>query len=93
MTRSEFDFEKLVSLLGRSVNDPEVKTFFGGEIANIKRDEYYGSLEFKPDGVEVVFQEAPWVVPAEAIGNPHDLYLVAFHLHDEDHEGFQKYSG
>lgn len=93
MTRPKFNFEKLVNLLGRSINDPELRNFFGGEIANIKRDEYYGSLEFKPDGVGVVFQEAPWVVPSEAILDPQELYLAAFHLHGEGHEGFQKYSG
>jgi hypothetical protein len=94
MTMStRFSFEQLVSLLGRSENDPAVRNFFGHEISNIDRDEYYGSLEFKPEGVDVVFLEAPWVVPSEEITDPKVLYIAAFHLHREGHEGFAGYSG
>src|SRR5262249_16229496 len=66
---------------------------FGQEVSNINRDEYYGSLEFKPEGVDVVFQEAPWVLPPEKITDPKELYLAAFHFHREGHEGFSGYSG
>jgi hypothetical protein len=90
---TRFGFEQLVSLLGRSENDPVVRNFFGHEISNIHRDEYYGSLEFKPEGVDVVFEEAPWVVPSEKITDPKVLYIAAFHLHREGHEGFAGYSG
>jgi hypothetical protein len=77
MTMStHFSFEQLVSLLGRSENDPAVRNFFGHEISNIDRDEYYGSLEFKPEGVDVVFLEAPWVVPSEEITDPKVLYIA-----------------
>src|SRR5262249_10515238 len=62
-------------------------------ISDIKRDEYYGSLEFQSEGVGVVFQEAPWVIPAEQICDPKELYLAAFHLHSSGHEGYQGYSG
>jgi hypothetical protein len=58
-----------------------------------KRNEYYGSLEFKSDGVDVVFKEAPWVLPPEEVVDPKELYLAAFHLHREGHEGYSGYSG
>jgi hypothetical protein len=57
-----FEFDKLVTLLGRSESDAEVRDFFEREMSNIERNEYYGFLEFKPDGVAVVFNEAPWVI-------------------------------
>jgi hypothetical protein len=88
-----FSLEQLVTLLGRSENDPVVRSFFGHEISNISRDEYYGSLEFKPEGVGVVFQEAPWVVPSEKIADPKELYLAAFHFYSQGHEGFAAYLG
>jgi hypothetical protein len=87
------NFEKLLSLLRRSANDPEVRNFFAEAISNIQRDEYYGSLEFKPEGVEVVFKEAPWVVPSKEIVDPKELYLTAFHLYREGYEGYAGYSG
>jgi len=90
---TRFSFEQLVFLLGRSENDPVVRNFFGHEMSNIDCDEYYGSLEFKSEGVGVVFQEAPWVVPTETIIDPKVLYVAAFHLHREGHEGFAEYSG
>ncbi len=90
---TKFNFEQLVSLLRRSENDPEVRNFFGQAISSIEHDEYYGSLEFKPEGVDVVFNEAPWVVPSEKITDPKELYLAAFHLHREGHEGYAGYSG
>jgi hypothetical protein len=31
-------------------------------MSNIESNEYYGFLEFKPYGVAVVFNEAPWVI-------------------------------
>lgn len=92
MTTSKFEFDKLVTLLSHSENDLGVTDFFGPEMANIKRDEYYGTLEFKSEGVGVVFQEAPWVVPQERIKDPKELYLAAFHLHTDRHEGFQGYA-
>jgi len=92
MSASRFEFDKLIELLGRSEKDPEVKDFFGRQMSNIERDEFYGSLEFKPEGVDVVFQEAPWVIPSVAITDPKELYLAAFHLHRYGHEGYAEYS-
>src|SRR6476469_9299279 len=93
MTTSKFDFSKLVALLGRSENDPAVRNFFGKQMSDIERDEFYGTLDFKPEGIDIVFQEAPWVVPSENITDPKELYLTAFHLHGDGHEGYEGYSG
>jgi hypothetical protein len=93
MNTSRFEFEKLISLLRRSENDPEVRSFFGRYMSNIERNEYYGFLEFKPDGVAVVFNEAPWVISPKEITDPKELYLLAFHLYREGHEGYAGYSG
>ena len=90
---TRFGFEQLVSLLGRCENDSAVRSFFGRQLSNIERDEYYGSLEFKSEGVGVVFKEAPWVVPSEKIADPKELFVAAFHLYRKGYEGFAGYSG
>jgi hypothetical protein len=59
------DFETIEKLLGRSQHEHEVRKFFGSAIFTITREEFYGSLEFKAEGIDVVFQEAPWVIPPE----------------------------
>jgi hypothetical protein len=93
MSTSRFELNKLVTLLRRSENDPEVKNFFGRQMSNIERDEFYGALQFKPEGVEVVFKEAPWVFDLPEIVDAKELYLVAFHLYREGHEGYAGYGG
>lgn len=93
MSTTKFELSKLVNLLGRSENDPDIKDFFGDQMSRIEREEFYGSLEFKRDGVDAVFQEAPWVIPTAKIANPKELYLAAFHLHGDGHEGYTGYSG
>ncbi len=93
MSTSKFTFNKLVTLLRRSENDPELRSFFGRYMSNIERNEYYGFLEFKPDGVAVVFNEAPWVISPKEVTDPKELYLLAFHLYREDYEGYAGYSG
>lgn len=93
MNVSDFELPDLAGLLRRSENDSEVRNVLGSEISNIVRDEYYGSIELKSDGVEVVFKEAPWVVPQVDIVDPKRLYLSAFHLHREGHDGYSGYPG
>lgn len=93
MSTSKFEFAKLVELLRRSENDPEVRNFFGQAMSRVERDGYYGSLEFEPVGVEVVFNEAPWIAPPEQVGDPKELYVSAFHLHRQGHDGYAGYSG
>jgi hypothetical protein len=93
MNASKFEFAELVKLLRHPENDPEVRNFFGQTLSSIERDEYYGSLEFKTEGVEAVFREAPWVVPPTEITDPKMLHLAAFHLHRDGHDGYSGYSG
>ena len=93
MNTSKFEFNKLVTLLRCSENDPELRSFFGRYMSNIERNEFYGFLEFKPDGVAVVFNEAPWVISPKEVTDPKELYLLAFHLYREGHEGYAGYSG
>lgn len=93
MSTPKFELNKLVTLLRCSEKDPEIRNFFGQQVSNIEHDEYYGSLSFKPEGVEVVFKEAPWVLPSDEVTDPKELFLVAFHLHREGHDEYAGYSG
>lgn len=93
MNTSRFEIAKIARLLRRSENDPEVRRFFGPAMLGIERDEYYGALEFKPEGVDVVFKEAPWVLSPAEITDPKVLHVSAFHMHREGHEGYAGYSG
>lgn len=92
MTR--FQIPVLVDLLGRSENDPAIRDYFGvAAMATIDRDEYYGDLEFKSEGVGVVFNEAPWVIPDGQVTDPRELYLCAFHLYGTIRDGYSSYCG
>jgi hypothetical protein len=94
MNTSRFEFAEMVKLLRCSENDGEVRSFFGQPaMSSIARTDYYGSLEFRSDGVDVVFKESPWVVPATQFVDPKVLHVSAFHLHREGHEGYAGYSG
>jgi len=92
MRTSKSEFAKLVHLLRRSEKDPEVRRFFGQRMAYIDRDEYYGTLQYKNEGFDAVFQEAPWVLSPEKITNPKELFLAAFHLYRQGYDGFAEYS-
>lgn len=93
MRTSRFDLTTLINLLCHSENDPEVRKYFGKQMSNVRRDEYYGWLELKPEGVEVVFNEVPCVMPSGKFVDPKELYLIAFHLHRDGHEGYARYAG
>lgn len=87
------EFERLRPLLRRRADDVEVTDLIGQDTSIIKRDEYYGSVEFRDIGIEFVFKEAPWVVPVTEIFDPKALHVCAFHFHREGHEGHSEYSG
>lgn len=89
----EFNIPDMAGLLRLSANDPVVMNFFGATISNIVRDEYYGSIELPDDGVEAVFKEAPWLIPASEVVDPKALHVSAFHLHRAGHDGYSGYSG
>jgi hypothetical protein len=93
MSTQKWDFAHLLKLLRHSENDSQVRNVLGQAISNIERDEYYGSLEFKTEGVEVVFREAPWVLSPAEITDPRELYVSGFHFHREAHDGYSGYAG
>src|SRR5262249_53959519 len=80
-------------LLRRRSDDPGVVGLIGSDPSIIERDEYYGSVEFKNNGVDLVFKEAPWVIPTSEISDPKDLYVCGFHFHRAGHEGSAQYQG
>jgi hypothetical protein len=43
--------------------------------------------------MELVFREAPWVLPVEEISDPKSLYVSGFHFHRAGHEGYNEYLG
>lgn len=86
----KFTLQNIMSLIGKSIQDRDVVDFFDGELDQIERDEYYGSLEYYPEGVDIVFQEAWHVIPGRSDG---ELILQSAHLHAEGHEKFSEYTG
>ncbi len=88
----KLDFQHLLRLLRRRYDDPNVVGLIGADPAAINRDEYYGSVEFPDQGVEVVLKEAPWVIPPAEISDPKDLFVAGFHFHREGHDGYTEYT-
>jgi hypothetical protein len=91
MTR--FNAFELADLLRSPESDPRVVQFFGNALEGMHRDEHYGCLEFASEGFDVVFKEAPWVIPEAEIVDRKTLYFAAFHLHRAGHEGYSAYTG
>ena len=89
----KFDFQNLLQLLCLKVNSTVVVESLGSGALSPERDEFYGSIEFLEQGVEVVLKEAPWVFPTDESLNPNDLFIVGFHFHREGHDGYKEYSG
>ena len=93
MTDERYRFEALRDLLRRPDRDPAVLAVFGAEaIGAIERDEYYGSIELQAEGFDVVFEKAPFVVPAEEVVDPDESLVAGFHFRREGHDGFAQYS-
>jgi len=93
MNMPNFEFSNMQALLRCSVNDPKIQAFFGIDINAIERDEFYGSLEYKSEGVGVCFKCAEWLIPAAEITDPKIFHLCGFFLYSEGIEGFSRYSG
>jgi hypothetical protein len=87
------DFQHLLQLLRRRADDPSVVGLIGPDPSKINRNEYYGSVEFQDQGVEVVLKEAPWVMPPDDSLNPKDLFVAGFHFHRQGHDGYDEYQG
>jgi hypothetical protein len=93
MNTDKFAFQRMRSLLRTRADDPAVIDLIDRDPALIERSAYVGWVEFKVEGVSVMFSEAPWVLPSQEITDPAALYLSAFHLHREGHEGYSGYRG
>ena len=89
----KFEFEYLRSLLRRPLDDLPVLSFIGGDPSVVERDDYYGSVLFNDAGVDMVLNEAPFVLPAAEVTDPTKLYVCAFHFHRQGHEDFEQYGG
>jgi hypothetical protein len=63
----KFDFERPASFLRRRADDPDVKALIGRGSDQIESFSYQGYVEFKNEGVSVMFKEAPWVLPTVEI--------------------------
>ncbi len=87
------EFQQLQSLLRRRVDAAEVVDLIGPDSSIIERDEYYGSVEFRDQGFDLVLKEAAWVLPSTAMTDPKELIVVGFHFHREGHEGYRAYTG
>ena len=87
------EFTYLAELLGLPLSNERIVTLLGPHVFRIGRDAYYGSISSKSEGVDIVFQEAPWVLPPEQIVDEKALHLSAFHFHREGHEGHAGYAG
>jgi len=89
----KFDFEELRQLLRRSANDPAVAALIECESDQIVRLAHDGYVEFKDEGVSVMFKGAAWVVPQNEINDPETLHLDAFHFHRRGHDSHCQYAG
>jgi hypothetical protein len=84
--------DDLVSLLGLPADDPAIAIELRVSVDNIKRYEEVGYIEYKGEGVSVIFEEARFQVGAvRAVGAT--LCLCAFHFHRHGHEGYEGYRG
>jgi hypothetical protein len=91
MNIDKFDLQKMQSLLRLRADDPAVIELIGHDLAVIQRDAYLGWVEFKDEGISLMFAEAPWVLPAHEIRDAKALHVSAFHLHRAGHEGYSQY--
>jgi hypothetical protein len=89
----KFDFDRLLTLLRKRADAPEVIELIERQPSDIARIAYQGYVVFKDSGVAVMFKEAPWVLPETEIVEPKALYLDAFHFHRAGHEGHSQYAG
>lgn len=89
----KFDFEQLAKKIGKPAYQADVKDLIQCEPGEIERFKHVGIVEFKENGVSIIFKEAPWVVPEREIVDSKTLYLCAFHFHRNGHEDYSAYQG
>lgn len=93
MIAAKFEFDKLQSLLGFLADDPAVIDLIEQDPESILRFSQLGFVEFKTEGVSVMFKEVAPEQSYEEDSQEGPLYLSAFHLHRNGHEGYSQYSG
>jgi hypothetical protein len=91
MMKAVIPFAELPPLLRRPADDPVVLRLTEQKPDRIERSAYYASVEMKEHGLSVMLNEAPYVLPAAEIKDPQRLYVSAFHLHRQGHEGYAEY--
>lgn len=95
MRVADFELAQLATLLALALEDDRLSAFLGPLASRVERDHasYYASLSLPEQGVELVFNEAPWALPPEQIVDPKALHLVAIHFHSAGHEEHSGYAG
>lgn len=93
MNVSQYQLSQIAALLGRRSDDRELNHVFGSLLDRLTRDAYYGTVVRKKIGIELVFKEAPWVLPPGQILDPKALHFAALHMHREGHQGHSQYPG
>jgi len=87
------DLATMTNLLGQVADEKTIQGVLGVGLSQIERDEHYGSLVFKDDGIDVVLKEGLWILHSNDPSREKSLHIVAFHLHREGHEGFAMFRG
>jgi hypothetical protein len=84
-TIADFSIEQLAGFLSLSLTDERLIAFLGPLVSTVKRDRdsYYAFLPLPEQGVDFVFNEAPWVLPRGQITDEKALHLAAIHFHRE----------
>lgn len=95
MRVADFELTYLAELLTLPLADERLIRFLGSLASRVERahDSYYAFLELPEQGVDIVFNDAPWVIPPEKITDEKALHLVAFHFHRAGHEDYSGYTG
>ena len=86
-----FAFQHLRSPLRRRADDTDVLNLTRTDPSEIDRTAYYAFIKFEDHGVELVFNEAPWVLPESEISDPRELRICAFHFYRQAHNGYSEY--
>src|SRR5688572_14577648 len=92
---ADFDLTYLSELLTLAIIDERLTDFLGPLASRVERhrDSYYAGLSLPEQGVEMGFQEAPWVLSPELITDEKVLHLAAFRFHRAGHEDNDAYAG
>jgi len=88
-----YDFEQLRALLRQPAAAPEVVAITQKSPEKIERYEHTGFVDLPPQGLSVIFKQAPWVVALSPGQDRTQLIVCAVHFHGEGHENHVAYRG